>query len=53
MSVGFVYRSVEIVPSSVRVTNISRKLTDLEEYAYVNCMAGLIVIMQVKKSSSL
>ena len=28
MSVGFVYRSVEMVPSSVRVTNASKKLTD-------------------------
>ena len=30
MSVGFVYKSVEIVPSSVRVTKTSKKLMDLK-----------------------
>ena len=35
MSVGFVHRSFEMVPPSVRLTKTSRKLTDLMENAYV------------------
>ena len=53
VSVGFVYYSVEMVPSLVRVTKTSRKLTDLKECACVNCMAGLTVLMYARKSISL
>ena len=53
MSVGFVYRSVEVILSSMRVTKTSRKLTDLKEYACVNLMAGLTILMYVRKSISL
>ena len=53
MYVDFVYRSVEIVTSSMRVAKTSRKLSDLREYWCVNRMTGLIVLMHVRKSLSL
>ena len=53
VSVSFAYMSVEMVPSSVRVTKTSRKLTDLKECACVNWMAGLTVLIKARKSLGL
>ena len=50
MSVGLVCRSVEMIPSSVRVNKTTREITDLKEYARVNWMAGLTALMYVLKS---